>query len=32
MEKNEGHKRTGREAWRTAKNVQGEKNPGDDRI
>ena len=30
--KNEGYKRTGRAAWRTAKSVQGEKNPGDDRV
>ena len=27
-----GYKRTGRAAWRTAKSVQGEKNPGDDRV
>ena len=25
-------KRTGRAAWRTAKSVPGEKNPGDDRV
>ena len=30
--KDEGYKRTGRAAWRTAKSVQGEKNPGDDRV
>ena len=30
--KDEGYIRTGRAAWRTAKSVQGEKNPGDDRV
>ena len=30
--KNEGYKRIGRAAWRTTKSVQGEKNPGDDRV
>lgn len=30
--KNEGYKRIGRAALRTAKSVQGEKNPGDDRV